>query len=356
MNESVKKPAGILDRLRKYWRKDEVPFPDPNVKPDSGTQPETLPLSDKVDNGPFYWIENEGLLRDEGVLFGISGAEIEEKLAAIQNYYANKQAPLRAQKDLLDEKIGALRDDLRDANAKHLEKSKLEKDGLIGASEHKLVRHLVAFLLIVVANYGNFFLVGKFVEPTFGFWGAIGVYLFGLFTSMSPVSSWLGLETETSPGAVNNFKNALLEVGPPVVTTLLIGQLAYASTQDVGLSISLILFMLFMFFFLGKLTLGLCQMLVKDWRVIVSNQREKKYQRAKSKEEADQQVNFTEEEKSKLAELEEKEKQLVELISGIETLEQQKKTKVQVFKSEYLLASKFKSEVKNDKNIVNDVV
>jgi hypothetical protein len=52
---------------------------------------EVQSFSSEMDIIPF-WLENEDALRDEGVIFGLSEAKADEKIAAIRNYFAHQTA------------------------------------------------------------------------------------------------------------------------------------------------------------------------------------------------------------------------------------------------------------------------
>ena len=74
-----------------------------NPVPASASNPaQTAPLDQKpeVDN-PYRWIENDGLLRDEGVYYGQANSSTDEKLKAIGHYFAMKKTKLAHNRESL---------------------------------------------------------------------------------------------------------------------------------------------------------------------------------------------------------------------------------------------------------------
>jgi len=69
-------------------------------------------MEEKIELHQYQWIINEGLLRDEGILYGIAGAGIQEKTEAIRDYYRVKKAASRTKQDHLDKKITEIREQL----------------------------------------------------------------------------------------------------------------------------------------------------------------------------------------------------------------------------------------------------
>ncbi len=297
---------------------------------------------------PNVWIINDGLLRDEGVLFGLSGADATEKIEAINSYYQQEKAPSLAAKQLEEERFAQKQKDI-DALQQKLEKVLVakEKEQTIPntVSTAKVVRYLLGLAVMVIAAVGSFYLIHFYVTPIYGILATCGIFFFGLFAQMAPISSWLQTTDTKANSKVQQYKEYLLEIGPSVSATLLTAYLIYKQTNDVMLSIMIGLFLLFLFFFNGKLILGLVQTLVQEVKQFKQFRLDRK--KAKdSKKDSEEEITSLENKLTSLrTDLETINKSQKQAETKIEELEEERNKKVKLFLSEYRLADHFSKTV-----------
>ncbi len=214
------------------------------------------------------WLADERLLRDEGVLFGLSDARAEEKIAVIRTFFANQTAGIERQIEHYNEKIGELNLFI---GQRENELGELEhrRNALLARqpADHQLPRTVVGLLLAVGMGISNFFLIETALRPAYpantGLI-ALGVFLAGMF----------GLFSQTSvfhdPASRPSGRRLIEEVALPVVAAGFVWVMALQS-QSVGMASALGLFVLGLFLFGGKLLLGLLTVLLNDLRANACN-------------------------------------------------------------------------------------
>jgi len=222
------------------------------------TAPEPIPA----------WLADERLLRDEGVLFGLSDARTEEKTAVIRTFFANQTAGLEHQIEHQNEKIGELNlfigqreNELGELD--HRRTTLLARQ----PANHQLPRTVVSLLLALGMGISNYFLIETALRPAYPTNTALialGVFLAGMF----------GLFSQTSlfhdPTSRPSVRRLLEEVALPVVAAGFVWVMALQS-QSVGMASALGLFVLGLFLFGGKLLLGLLTVLRNDLLANTSN-------------------------------------------------------------------------------------
>ncbi len=271
---------------------------------------------------PNAWIKNDGLLRDEGVLFGWNGTNKTEKIAAIKSYYQQLIAPEDVTAKSIEAEIEKIKQSLDIAKS---EKSD-EQSFSLSAS---LPGYIVRLLMIVASGVGCFFIVHFYISTIYGTWAAIGVYLFALFAQLTPISYMLGSPTEGLSKSYN-FRDGLLEISPPVTATLFISYLAYSTSSDSMFWLFIGLVLLVLLLFCGKLGSGTLEMVTRDiqtWR-----------KRIDSRKAVRRVTDDYEKLKSRLAELT---SALKDCNVRIASLEEEKNNKINLFESEYTLAYEF---------------
>lgn len=176
------------------------------------------------------WIANDGLLRDEGTLFGLAQAspeQVEAKVQVIRDVYDGLIAHARHKEERLNERAAHLQQK-RDALAGKREalKAKIAApdvpavEGADAHTPHTLTRHVIGFVIAVFACLGTFFLIYEQFQAAFehAFWITLGVTLAGFFSVFSPVSLlFTSTATHTkAPEAPERWKVYLVELAMPL--------------------------------------------------------------------------------------------------------------------------------------------
>src|SRR6185437_8521151 len=132
-------------------------------------------MEENVDQHQYQWIINEGLLRDEGVLFGLAGVAIEEKIGAIRDYYRVKRASAEAKQAQLGKEMETM---VSGVNGDALAEVTREEVGRINVIPMSLQLCLYAGIC-----YFNFYLEMYWLSPVIRSTAiCVGLYLFGLFS------------------------------------------------------------------------------------------------------------------------------------------------------------------------------
>ena len=303
--------ASLLDRFNN-WRKGSVSPTQPVTPPLAAPAPasassDTLganvapPLPSVAslpaprDSTPirreayFAWIENDGLLRDEGVLFGLSGTKPDEKVATIRRYYDRDLARVRARRELFAEhlrqaheardtirtSVVTLREQLHDLTVE----LPLSSHGF-----HRTLTGLVSYGLVVIAN---FWLLYEWLRPEFEQPAivALGVYAFGLLSLFRPRAYLYDDAPADGPDTQRplTWKVAVEEFGIPLVAALL--PVAWSwGRHPIGQSVALFLFTLFVFLSAGKGLLSSVRRLSDDFPVLGRNRRARRFARQRATE------------------------------------------------------------------------
>lgn len=184
-------------------------------------------MGEKIDQHQYQWIINEGLLRDEGVLFGLAGAAIEDKIGAIRDYYRVKKAPSEAKREQLGKEIRMVVDESL---------ASWPGDGLgatVGTSAARinLVPVILQLCLYSGICYFNFYFETYWLSPVIRSSAiCMGLYLFGLFSvflGRSILYNSIGslVEGQNEGERREKWKIYLEEWGVPVVVSLFIAVL-----------------------------------------------------------------------------------------------------------------------------------
>jgi hypothetical protein len=199
------------------------------------------------------WLEDEEILRDEGVLFGLSESEPTEKTDIIHKYFSHLSAiPLR--------KIEELNEQIQEFNLFIEQKSNRLTwldDQLNAAAdsqipqEHQLPRIIIGLTLSVAMCFGNFFLIESSLQESYTNPTpiAFGIFLAGMFSLFGKISLFHDTESKLS------WRALLEEVGIPLAASLFIFS-KVLPTQGIFEAICLFIFIFFLFLFTGKLLLS----------------------------------------------------------------------------------------------------
>lgn len=226
-------------------------LPTPSVNQSAQLLVADLTLDQTLLESLPYWLTDEDALRDEGVLFGLSDAGPDEKVAEIRAYFGRQVAPLDRQIEQHTEKIGELNLLIEQWESRMVALRKKCDDLLYRElTPTHLLRTVVSLLLSLGMCIGNFYLIDQTLQPSFAnHWIAVGVFLAGMFNLLSRTSFFY---EETTRLTARRFVE---EVGLPLAASVFI--LAQAlKTQSTGEAIALVVFVFFLFLLAGKLLLA----------------------------------------------------------------------------------------------------
>ncbi|SOD80681.1 hypothetical protein [Spirosoma fluviale] len=212
------------------------------------------------------WLADADALRDEGVLFGLSNARPDEKIAQIRAYFTRQIAPLDESIDEQSEKIGELNLFIEQRENRILSL----RDQLTDLRESQpkptnLIRTSVSLLLSVGICISNFYLIDETLRPVFpNRWIAVGIFLAGMFNLFGRTSFFY------EEGAKISGRRILTEIGLPFAASVFVLIQAY-QTQPVGQAIALFVFILFLFLLAGSLFLTNLTSLQTDLTISKAN-------------------------------------------------------------------------------------
>jgi hypothetical protein len=194
-------------------------------------------MEEKIESHQYQWIINEGLLRDEGTLYGIAGAGIQEKTEAIRNYYRIKKAASRTKQDHLDKKITEIREQLP----------------IPTTESSNLLPIILQLLMYVGICFFNYWLESYWLSPVFHTtFICLGLYLFGLFSvfigrSVMYNATQSLTDEKDQTRQREKWKIYLEELGVPLIVSLFISILpARAYPIEYSVVAALFFFMLFL--------------------------------------------------------------------------------------------------------------
>lgn len=228
---------------------------------------------DLIQLDKFAWIIDENLLRDEGVLYGISDSEPAEKIQTIEHYFNEQIAEKKVQIALTELDQDQCRDKIT-AGMEELDQLKNRLKFLsteLSVKDHTFYRTCVGFFSYFIMVSFNFWLVYEHLTP---YWKyplliALGVYFFGslsLFNKHSFIySNFEKLKTDPHP-----WRTITEELIIPLIATIFI--LSW-SKADIGWGklVASFLVIYTIFVFSGKALLGYLLELPKDYRTMKQN-------------------------------------------------------------------------------------
>ncbi|MFD2933882.1 hypothetical protein [Spirosoma flavum] len=266
----------LLQRFRFLFRQSvapnpvgvsSVPIPTvPALINPSSTELLTNPLPAYTPEPLPDWLADEESLRDEGVLFGLSDARPDGKLAQIRAFFARQVAPLDDLVDEHTEKIGELNLFLEQReNRITILRDQISDMRDSQPTQNYLIRTVASLVFSVGMCVGNFYLIDETLHPVLpNRWIAVGVFLAGMFNLFGRTSFFY----EDSPRL--SSRRILAEVGLPLATSVFV--LAQAiQTQSISQAIALFAFVLFLFLFAGNLLLSTLTTLQTDLTIIRAN-------------------------------------------------------------------------------------
>ena len=289
-----------------------------------------------------HWLANEEALRDEGVLFGLSEANMDDKLQIISAYFNQKTAKLQKSKEELAEKIGELN--------LFIEKKHNELQAIIQKSEattaadfqdEQLWRVAIGLLISLGMCFGNYFLIDQSLQISFPEshrYISWGVFLTGMFSLYNPLSVLHQSDQKLT------WKSLLEEFGVPFAASLFVF-VQVVENQAIYKAIALFVFVFFMFMVSGKILLSSITKLKTEWRLFAKNNTLKGDKKAvsttwtKDKNKLEDEIEALRIKKWKIVpELNHAEGEINALVS-------QKETLIGLFVSEYNLAKAYKNKL-----------
>jgi len=260
-----------FQKIKRYFAEEETPVPAEEITvPEAVILPEapvlTPPPAEEEDEFP-HWLHSEDTLRDEGVIYGLSGTDPQEKVSIITSIYKKHTARFIRTQEELTEKIGELNLVLEKKSTALDTLS--QKAGSVLRQEPRdenILRVAVGLTLSLGMCAGNYFLIREGIRygfPDQSDWIAWGVFLTGMF-SLYYTTSVIHSDDRL------NWKRALEELGMPLAAALfvfvqVVPHMAWYK------SVGFLLFTLFAFLISGKLLLGSLALLKKELRLFKSN-------------------------------------------------------------------------------------
>ncbi|MDP5139379.1 MAG: hypothetical protein NWP83_02785, partial [Spirosomaceae bacterium] len=187
----------LLQRVKSYFKKESPPeIPANKIAETALTETtdneiiteaiETVNVLAEAQDEPLpHWLSSEDALRDEGVIFGLSDAEAEEKTTVIRSFFKHQTADIEKEVERFSEKIGELNLFIEQkGNRIETLNAKIEALEKQAPEDHNLLRTSVGLLLAVGMCVGNFFLIDHSLTPNFTEnheFIAVGVLLAGMF-------------------------------------------------------------------------------------------------------------------------------------------------------------------------------
>ena len=224
-----------------------------------------LAVYPKVETLP-NWLADEENLRDEGVLFGLSDARPDGKIAQIRSHFGQQAA-------LLDEVIDQHTDKISELNLFIQQRenritSLSDQVSYLRESQpvaHAILRNGISLLLSIALCIGNFYLIEDTLRPTFpNRWIAVGIFLAGMFNLFGRTSFFYETSTRLTG------RRLVEELALPFAASIFVLTQALQS-QSVGQAIGLFVFVFFLFLLAGKLLLSTLASLQTDVSIIQKN-------------------------------------------------------------------------------------
>jgi DNA repair exonuclease SbcCD ATPase subunit len=292
----------------------------------------------------FYWIENIGILRDEGIIFGLSNSPVAEKIDSISKYFDEIKAFYKNRLNQLNSKLDYLKTDEKDLIDTIKEnKKKLNLNYSEFESEKKdvtyIIRNIVGLLFISAACIFVYFIIinalgQKFIYPSLVSIALMLVGLFGLYAKTS-----LFFENVSELNAKFTWKQLLLEVGLPLSVAFFIFIHAI-DIHNILKAFSYFLLIALFFLFGGKLLLSIITLIQND----LTNYMRKRKLRKNS-------VFLNKTIAGLNSELEKIRLEISKYYDHInempddETVEAKKQARIKTFLSEYELANNFSNKI-----------
>ncbi|MFB0946606.1 MAG: putative RNase H-like nuclease (RuvC/YqgF family) [Spirosomataceae bacterium] len=289
-----------------------------------------------------HWLSSEDALRDEGVIFGLSNAEAEEKTTVIRSFFKHQTADIEKEVERLSEKIGELNLFIEQKGSRiEALNSKIETLENESPKDHNLLRTSVGLLLAIGMCVGNFFLIDHSLAPNFTEnhkFIAIGVLLAGMFNLFGRFSFFHEKNSSVS------WRQLLEEVSLPFAAAFFVFTQSIGN-QSVWQSIALFLFVFSLFMFSGKLVLSNLSVIKSDSLAWTKNIQLQKDQVQKKEQWESEIMNFEQDvdelriEKWKIL------PSLNQAEASLERYQSKRDSLIKLFESEFRLARSYRGKL-----------
>lgn len=252
----------LIERFTSFFKRKPVAEPPPDAEPLPQTAEQSeisdafqlLHETNETAEEPLpHWLSSEDALRDEGVIFGLSNSDAEEKIAVIRTFFTHQTADIEKDVERLSEKIGELNLFI-EQRENRIETLQQRSETLANEtpSAHNLPRTIIGLLLATCMCIGNFFLIDSslvFHFPENHTYIAIGVLMAGLFNLFGHYSFF------HEKGSSVSWRQLVEEIGMPLAAAFFVFVQTF-DNQSLIRSIALFGFVFFLFLFAGKLLLS----------------------------------------------------------------------------------------------------
>ena len=288
------------------------------------------------------WIEDENLLRDEGILFGLSGSGPETKTDIIKSYFEIQNAANKIKLDFfLHQHINIDKLITENENLIVQKINKVEQL-LVKQSTQKsfLLRSVFGSVISFFICICNFFIIKYFLSPQFPGNNLIsaGIFLAGSFSLFSKISSLYQL---------NGFHGKLIwleEIGLPLSASFFVFVWTI-NHYPVYISLAIFFVIFFLFLFSGKLFLSNLAEIKNE----INNYFFEKSFKRNQKEEVKLLKTEVEELKIKISRLIETKatnlEQQVPFAIRFNQIEARRDTLIKIFESEFYLSRSYKMQL-----------
>lgn len=334
-----------LSRKKKETPNSLTTEPTETFNPEQKTNPVKKIISPKdYEFNKFYWIENIGILRDEGIIFGLSNSPITEKIESINKYFDEIKFFYKNRFNQLNSKLDYLKADEKDLI--EIIKEKKTKLNLIYTeveSEKKdptyIIRNIVGLLFISAACLFVYFIIINALGENFQNTSlvSIALMLVGLFGLYAKTSMFFENQSEVTEKL--NWKQLLLEVGLPLSVAFFIFVHAIEN-HSILKAFSYFLLLAIFFLFGGKLLLSIITLIQND----LTNHIQKSKSRKKSAF-LNNTINSLNLELEKIRVDISKYYEQINEMPDDETVEAKKQARIKTFMSEYELANNFSNNI-----------
>jgi hypothetical protein len=290
-------------------------------------------------NKNYEWILNEDLLRDEAILFGLSGSDYQGKVDTIRKFYQHKiaivETDLKALGDEREKRESTIR-----STKEHISslKSNIESwSTQPKIADHTFYRSLARFSIYSLTLIFTYFIVIEWMGSRWenSILVSLGVFLFGSLSLFSDFSILYSSDKQKADRA--KWKTILEEFSIPFITTLFIvfwGD-KNASTLE-AVILALLIFALFLF--VGKGWLSSIEQLRANYLILKKNFSTNRFTKEKIQKaiaEIKKLEEFIEEEKKHIIDLSES---INVNTQEIQSLKSEIEVKISYFLSEFSLA------------------
>lgn len=334
-----------LSRKKKETPNSLTTEPTETFNPEQKTNPVKKIISPKdYEFNKFYWIENIGILRDEGIIFGLSNSPITEKIESINKYFDEIKFFYKNRFNQLNSKLDYLKADEKDLI--EIIKEKKTKLNLIYTeveSEKKdptyIIRNIVGLLFISAACLFVYFIIINALGENFQNTSlvSIALMLVGLFGLYAKTSMFFENHSEVKERL--NWKQLLLEVGLPLSVAFFIFVHAIEN-HNILKAFSYFLLLAIFFLFGGKLLLSIITLIQND----LTNHIQKSKSRKKSAF-LNNTIDSLNLELEKIRVDISKYYEQINEMPDDETVEAKKQARIKTFMSEYELANNFSNNI-----------